>query len=83
MCTYYALTTTYPAPRQWTIVAAAATAAEARDAGEKSIVGSDIYADTLRKNLRVMSMTRATREHYIPRDFAPQQHPAFNPQVSL
>ncbi len=84
MTTYYAMTSTYPKYHNWKIVGVGDTEGEAQEDAEK-LVGTlgdavrnhDIYRETEIKNLTVKSRSAAISEGYLPRDFEPSHHPAW------
>ena len=66
MATYYALTTENAAMQGWNILAIADTKADAEARGNAAIgTGTDIFSDTRRKNLTVLSATAARRGGYV------------------
>lgn len=68
MATYYALTTENAAMSGWHILAIAGTRNDALARGEQLIgTGTDIFSDTRRKNLTVLSETAALRQGYLSR----------------
>ena len=58
---YIAISTTNAQANGWNVLARGADKAQVEQSADASIVGSDIYAETLRKNLRIVSKTTARR----------------------
>jgi hypothetical protein len=66
VATYYALTTTNAQTNGWEVLALAGTKAEAQRRGDAAIgAGTDIFTDTRRKNLTVLSETAAKRQGFV------------------
>jgi hypothetical protein len=61
MAQYVAITTVNAQQSGWDVLARGTDKDAVRQEAWDSIVGSDIYADTYRKNLTVLSLTKARR----------------------
>ena len=61
MATYIALSTINAQASGWEVLARGSVKSMVEECAWASIVGSDIYADTLRKNLTIVSLTKARK----------------------
>jgi hypothetical protein len=69
MATYVALTTTNPQTGHYKVLATGENKAEVEQQAEQSIAGTDIYAETERKNLLVWPVSKVRRSPAINRTY--------------